>query len=572
MRWSKYFLYTLREKPSDAEVISHQLLVRGNYIRKLSSGVFTYSPLGLRSIRKLEAIIREEHDRKGCVEILMPMVQPKEIWEETGRWDKLGDVLLKLKDRNNQDHCLGGTHEEVITDYIRKDIKSYRDLPVILYQIQTKFRNEIRPRFGLMRGREFLMKDAYSFDVDKESALKSFSIMKEIYISIFKRLGIEFRSVSADSGGMGGDLSKEFHALASSGEDELMVSDKDDFAANIEACETLPGIEPETAPELKDKEEFATPNAKTIADLSKLTGMKPKELVKIFFVSISDKGFKPIGILLRGNEEVNFVKVKNYFNLVFEPRLLSDEEVKSVTGASPGSCGPVGLDIPIYMDHGLVGHFNYMVGANKDGFHLKNVNHNRDFKSKAVVDFRKAKAGDLNPRGKGKLKSIRGIEVGHIFYLGRFYSESMGLSYLDEQGKEQPVEMGSYGLGVTRTLQAIIEQSHDKDGIIWPASVAPFHVHICHLDPQDEKSETVVSEIEKSLTEKGIDIFIDDRKERPGVKFKDADLLGMPVRLNIGCRGVSSGEIEVIHRKTKNVHKVSIDKVVSKVSELLELI
>lgn len=575
MKWSKTFIYTLKDDPADAEIPSHKLLMRGGYIRKLSSGIFTYGNLALRVIRKIENILREELNAKDCTEVLMPMVQPKELWDETGRWDSTHDILQKLKDRNNREHCLGGTHEEVITDYIRRDLKSYRNMPINLYQIQTKYRNEIRPRFGLMRGREFIMKDAYSFDIDKESALKSYEAMKETYNRIFTRMGLTFRGVKADSGGIGGDLSQEFHVLADSGEDALLVSEDGNFAANAEIC---PAIDMNTTDNSSvgelPKEEFATPGLRTIADLSKSTNVPESELVKTMYYMIEAKKAKdkdkPVAILLRGSDEVNAIKLKNYFKLSVEPRLLHDGEIKELTGASPGSCGPVGLDIPIYLDNGVASLKNYIVGANKDDFHLKNINHGRDYKPEAISDFRLAKEGDKNPEGSGALKAIRGIEVGHIFYLGTKYSKAMKAQYLDNNGRQQDIEMGCYGMGVTRTLQAAIEQNHDENGIIWPVSLAPFQVHICHLDPKDEAVNAAALSIYDELTKKSVEVLLDDRKERPGFKFKDADLLGMPLRITIGKRGIENNEVEVKERKTGEVHKLSVEKVTEFVYNWIE--
>jgi len=563
MKWTKGFIYTLKDSPADAEIPSHKLLVRAGFIRKVGQGVYTYGPLLLRAIRKLENIIREEHDNVGCIELLMPMVQPRELWDETGRWNKMGKGLLKFKNRLDQDWCLGATHEEVITDFVRKDIKSYRDLPKTLYQIQAKYRDEIRPRFGLMRGREFLMKDAYSFDTDKESALQSYQKMHDVYVRIFKRLGVEFRVVDADSGDIGGDRSQEFHLLAASGEDHLLVSEDGDFAANVEICPALDFESNESEEAFKEKEEFATPGLKTIAELSRSTGIQPEKLVKTMFYSISAEGedAKPIAVLLRGSDEVNPIKLKKVLGLGFEPPLLTDKEVHQVTGVLPGSCGPVGLNIPIYMDNGVFGLKNYIVGANKDDFHIKNVNHVRDYSVTQKVDVRFAKDGDKNPRGSGRLKSFRGIEVGHIFYLGSVYSEQMSAQYLDKNGKQRPLVMGCYGIGVSRAVQGVIEQSHDEDGMIWPVAIAPYAVHICCLDTKDQKVMSVAEKIYDKLKNAGIDCLMDDRDERPGVKFKDADLLGMPLRITVGGRGVDKGEIELVERKSKKKSSVKIDEV-----------
>lgn len=571
MKWSQSFLFTLKEVPADAEIPSHILMVRGGYIRKVAPGIFTYGPLALRAIRKFEAIVREELSKRGCQEILMPMVQPKELWDETNRWTEMGAGLQRMKNRNGHEFCLGATHEEVTTDFVRQQVKSYRDLPVNLFQIQTKFRDEIRPRFGLLRGREFIMKDAYSFDRTVEDAQKSYQLMREAYTAIFSRLGVNFRSVKADTGNIGGDQSEEFHVLAESGEDQLLVSDKGDFAANAEVCPAEDAVHVAKSTEVqKTKEDFATPGLKTIDDLAKATQVPANQLVKTMFFSASDdpKVSKPICVLLRGSDEVNPVKLKNLLKLANQPLLLTDEEVKVVTGASPGSCGPVGLKIPIYMDKGVEPLVNYIVGANRDGYHLRNVNHGRDFSPTQVVDVRLAKAGDKAPGG-GTLKAFRGIEVGHIFYLGTKYSKAMNANFLNAEGKLVPIEMGCYGIGISRTVQAVIEQSHDQDGIIWPKSIAPFAVHVCLLDPQDAKVSGVCDEILRGLENQGIECLVDDREERPGVKFKDADLLGMPFRLNIGGRGVTAGEVEIVHRKGKQIQKVKIADTVAAIKSLL---
>lgn len=565
MKWSQAFIYTMKESPAEAEIPSHKLLIRGGYIKKLAAGIFTYGPLALRSIRKFEQIVREEHEKGGLSEILMPMVQPRELWEETGRWSQMGDGLLKFRNRNKHEFCLGATHEEAVTDFVRKDLKSYRDLPVKVFQIQTKFRDEIRPRFGLLRGREFIMKDAYSFDLFEESAKQSYELMYQVYLSIFQRLGVEFRVVQADTGNIGGSLSHEFQILAESGEDQLMVSTEGDFAANIEVC---PAFDNEAAGDSEEvvleRELFATPGLKSIADLSRLPGIEESKLVKTLFFSVGPEDsaeLKPIAVLLRGKDEANPIKIKNLLKLANPPQMLTDEQVLKVSGASAGSCGPVGLQIPIYMDHGVQALRNFIVGANVEGQHLKNVNHGRDFSVTQVADLRMAKDGDRSPEGGGVLRSIRGIEAGHIFYLGTKYSKAMNLNYLAGDGKLEPVQMGCYGIGISRTIQAVIEQNHDKDGVIWPVSIAPFHVHICHLDVNDVKATEVAESVYAELLKGGVEVLFDDRDERPGVKFKDADLLGMPLRLTIGSRGLVSGELELLDRRTKSVTKLKLDEV-----------
>lgn len=579
MKWSQTHIYTLKEAPADAEIPSHKLMVRGGYIRKLAPGMYTYGNLALRAIRKFENIIRQELDSRGCTEILMPMVHPRELWEETGRWSEMGAGLLKFKNRNNQEFCLGATHEEAVTDYARADLKSWRDFPKNLYQIQTKYRDEIRPRFGLMRGREFSMKDAYSFDMDQAGALKAYDSMYAAYRAIFDRLGLQYRIVQADAGNIGGSQTHEFQLLAEAGEDALLVSDTTEFAANIEVC---PAVDPEVyvAKDQAEKalEKFATPNQKTIADLAKFTGTAEKELVKTLFFSANegfdpkDTSLKAFAVLMRGSDEVNPIKLKNMLGMTNPPLMLTDLEVKEVTSAMPGSCGPVGLKIPIYMDHGVQNLKNYIVGANEDGFHLKNVNHDRDFKPTKIGDLRMARAGDKDPQdptGKGRLQAFRGIEVGHVFYLGTKYSKKMNAVFLDKNGKSQPIEMGCYGIGVTRTVQACIEQSHDQDGIIWPKAIAPFHVHICALDIKDEKVMGLASQLEKEFQSMGYDVLIDDRDERPGIKFKDADLLGMPVRVVLGKRGLDAGEVEIVDRRTKAMKKVSPSQVIAEVKGIL---
>lgn len=564
MKWSKGYIYTLKEDPADAEIVSHKLMIRSGFIKKVAQGIYTYGPLALKAIRKFEHIIREELNKRGCLEILMPMVQPASLWQETGRWDEMGAALLKFKNRTGQEWCLGATHEEVVTDYVRGTVKSYRDLPLNLYQIQTKYRDEIRPRFGLLRGREFIMKDAYSFDVSAEKAYESYQKMFEAYSAIFSRLGVDFRAVEADSGNIGGKRSQEFHILAESGEDVLLVSTESDFAANREICPVLPPSEKGKKREaLESVGEFETPHVKSIEDLAHFVKKSPKELVKTLFFSTENGA---VAVLVRGSDEVNPFKIKTHLGLSQVPELLSDEEVRDICGAGPGSCGPVGLDIPVLMDQFVDPLENYIVGANKDGFHLRNVNHPRDYTPSFVGDFRFAVEGDPSPDGKGYLKAMRGIEVGHIFYLGKKYSEPMGATFLDDQGKRQFIEMGCYGIGVSRTIQAVIEQNHDKDGMIWPVSIAPYHVHICLLDPDKPEALSVAELLYDELQQRGIEVLLDDRKERPGVKFKDADLLGMPFRVTVGHRGLEEGKLEVRSRKTGQTDFIPVDQV----SEYLE--
>jgi len=572
MRWSKIKIKTLKESPIDTVLPSHSLLVRGAFIQKLSSGLFTYGPFMVRAIQKFENILREELNKKSCAEILMPIVQPKEIWTQSERWDLYDDLLQKMKNRQGQEFCLGPTHEEVISTYAKKNIKSYRDLPFCFYQIQTKFRDEIRPRFGLMRAREFIMKDAYSFDSTEEQAKKSYQKMKAVYDAIFSRLNTPFRIVKADSGEIGGDLSEEFHILASHGEDELLLNDS--FAANKEICPVfIPEDKKEEANNnnplkqnkapLQDIEEFHTPGIKTIKALAKSLKVKEKDLVKIIFLKGDFTKHKNIAILLNGNDELNLFKVKKHFHLEEKPHLLNKEEVKAISGADPGSCGPVGLNIPVYIDQTLLSS-SFITGANKDDYHIRNVKPGRDFSVTGKGDFRYARSGDKGPDGT-PLKLSRGIEVGHIFYLGDKYSKKMDVFYLDHKGNKQSVKMGCYGIGVTRVIQAVVEHSHDKEGIIWPMAISPFTVHISLLDPEDPKTADCANKLYQDLTAKKIDVFLDDRVEKPGVKFKDADLLGFPLRINIGARDNKRGLVEIVNRATKTRDSLSIPEAIEKV-------
>lgn len=561
MKWSKSHLFTFKEAPNDAEIASHKFMVRSGLIKKIGPGLYTYGTFALKAIRKLEKIIREELDRAECQELLMPMVHPRELWEETGRWDEMGAGLLKFKNRNNHEFALGATHEEVITDYVRNDIKSYRHLPITLYQIQTKYRDELRPRFGLMRCREFLMKDAYSFDRTEEEAHASYDRLFEAYKNIFDRVGVEYRHVLADSGNIGGNKSQEFQVLAESGEDALMVCDSCEYAGNVEIA---PAISPKESykGEFETMEAFDTPGARTIADLSKAIAVNEEFLVKTMF--FKDEENKQYCALLRGSDEVNEVKLKKAFGLSNPPELLSEDEVKTLTGAMPGSCGPVGLEIPVIADEALENYSQFVVGANEDDKHLRGVCFERDFKIEGFADVKMAKAGDPCPSCEsGKYKNIRGIEVGHCFYLGKKYTEKMGANFLDENGRSQIIEMGCYGIGVSRTVQAAIEQSNDDDGIIWPRAIAPFDVHICNLDPKSEEVNAICDELQAGLEEQGIEVFVDDRKERPGVKFKDADLIGLPLRVVVGGKGVKNDELEVLVRKSK-------EKTTSSKAELLK--
>lgn len=558
MKWSESFFHTMKEAPGDAEIISHQLFMRGGIVKKVAPGIFTYSVLGLRAIRKLETIIRDELGKINCQEVLMPMVQPRSLWDESGRWPMMTE-LLKFKNKNDQDFCLGATHEEVISDYVRKDLKSYRDLPISLFQIQTKYRDEIRPRFGLMRAREFIMKDAYTFDVSKENALKSYEKMRIAYNAIFKRIGFEFRMVEADTGAIGGNLSHEFQVLSDSGMDKLSTCTKCDYASNEEITPVKEDLK-HSAEAPKELTKFATPDLKTIADLAKSLNCRESELVKTFFVKFTEKNKTEfVALLIPGHREVNLIKAKKALSKSVEPEICTEDEVKQITGASPGSCGPVGLKNRVVLDSALAGKMNAVMGANSDGFHYANVNEGRDYRVSITADISMVVDGDPCPSCGAPLKSVRGSEVGHIFYLGQKYSTPMAVKYLDTAGKAQIAEMGCYGIGVTRTVQSAIEQMHDKDGMIWPASIAPYLVHICLLD-NDEKLVQMADELGHTLQKNNFDYLIDDRDERPGSKFKDADLIGAPLRITIGKKGVDAGEVELTWRKTKEVKKVAVNK------------
>ena len=593
MKWSEIYLKTLREKPVGATIPSHILLLRAGFISTSSQGIYLYNTLFLRSIHKLSALIRKELEKEEAREIAMPMVQTKELWEQSKRWDQFEGLLLKMKGRTGTELCLGPTHEELIIDFVKPGLTSWRDMPLNLYQIQTKYRDEIRPRFGLLRAREFLMKDAYSFDTSPESSRQTYDKMFKAYQSIFDKLGVEYTVVKADSGAIGGSHSEEFHILAEQGEDELLVTE--DFSANAEICPRQePALNQKDSSPLKEIEEFETPGIKSITQLADFLSVKSSDLVKIlFFISVDSseedlsnrdslEGDSPkkdqalrdnqvFAVLCLGDDEVNPVKVKQRLNLKTLPILADEPTVYNITGASFGSCGPYRLkkEIPIYLDHFLKTKTNFITGANKDGFHLKNVNPERDFKVQAYGDFCFARAGDLSPKGK-PFKKHRGIEVGHLFHLGDEYSKKMNLNYLDREGKKKFVDMGCYGLGVTRTLQAIVEQRHDEKGMIWPLCVAPFMVHICLIDPKESEVLKVQEELIKLLKEVGLDYFIDDRKERPGSKFKDADLIGLPLRINIGTRDLKNKHIELSIRKTGEKQKLSLAELKNKLSDFVK--
>jgi len=547
MRLSQYPINTLRDVPAEAEVVSHQLMLRAGLIRRLAAGLYSWLPIGLRVLRKVESIVREEMNRAGALELLMPTVQPGELWQESGRWDKFGPELLRLRDRHERWFCLGPTHEEVITDIARRDLKSYRQLPVNFYQIQTKFRDEIRPRFGVMRAREFIMKDAYSFHLDEASLAAGYAAMYDAYARIFARCGLEFRAVSADSGSIGGSVSQEFHVLADSGEDAIVFSDGDDYAANLEMAAAIPPATPRPAPG-GAMARIATPDVRSIEQLSTFLGVAPAQCLKTLLVDGANDDV--IAIVVRGDHEMNSVKTQKLPGVASPLRMASAERVRAATGCEPGSIGPVGLPLKIYADHAAAATADFVCGANEQDVHLTNVNWGRDLTEPLPVDVRNVVAGDPSPSGRGRLKIARGIEVGHIFQLGSKYSETLKATVLDEQGRDVVMLMGCYGIGVTRVVAAAIEQNHDDRGIIWPEPLAPFDVSLVPINLQ--KSARVAAVAEKLYAEletAGFSVLFDDRDARPGVKFADSELLGIPHRIVVGDKGLERGALEYRHRR-----------------------
>jgi len=549
MRWSQYPVNTTKETPADAEVVSHQLMLRAGLIRKLAAGLYTWMPLGLRAMRKVEQIVREEMNRAGALELLMPGVIPAELWVESGRWGEFGPELLRIKDRHERDFCLGPTHEEVITDIARSELKSYRQLPVNFYQVQMKFRDERRPRFGVMRAREFLMKDAYSFHLDQNSLQAGYDAMHKAYTRIFTRLGLKFRSVVADPGAIGGSGSEEFHVLADSGEDAIAFSDGDNYAANLEMAVALPPATPRAAASAP-LAEVPTPGAKTIEEVSRQLKLPAAKLVKTLLVDSTDGGV--VALLVRGDHELNAVKAQKLEG-VFKPlRMSSNDTIARATGAEAGFLGPVGFKGRIYADHSVVALADFVCGANKKDAHLTGVNWVRDLPDAIAADLRNIVPGDPSPSGKGTLSIARGIEVGHIFQLGRKYSESMGATVLDESGKAATLYMGCYGIGVTRVVAAAIEQNHDSRGIIWPDAIAPFQIVIVPINaPKSPAVRETAERIYAELLAAGVDVLLDDRDERPGVKFADTELIGIPHRVVIGDRGLTAGKLEYRHRRAE---------------------
>jgi prolyl-tRNA synthetase len=564
MKASQSFLATLKEAPSDAEVVSHKLMVRAGLIRKLSAGVYNYLPLGLKVIRKVENIIREEMNRAGAIELLMPMIQPAELWQETGRWEKMGPELLRIKDRHDRDFLIQPTSEEVITDLARNEIKSYKQLPVNFYQIQTKFRDERRPRFGIMRGREFSMKDAYSFDRDTEGLKKSYQIMFDAYTRIFKRMGLKFRAVTADNGAIGGSGSQEFHVIADTGEDAIVYCPNSDYAANLEAAESLALIAQRTAA-TQVMTKAPTPDKTNCADVAKFLNIPLEKTVKsLLFAADQEKGpAKLFMLLVRGDHELNEVKASKVPGMA-ESRFATEAEIKQACNAPAGYLGPVGVnaDVTVVADRTVANMSDFVCGANEAGHHLTGVNWGRDLPEPLVLDIRNAVVGDPSPDGKGVVDICRGIEVGHVFQLGTRYSEAMGCTYLDQQGKAQPMVMGCYGIGVTRLLGAAIEQGHDDKGIIWPISMAPFEVVICPMGyEKSEQVKAACDQLHDELLAAGIDVILDDRNERPGAMFADWELIGAPFRVVIGDRGLADSQAEFKGRTDAESQNIPLSQI-----------
>jgi prolyl-tRNA synthetase len=556
MRYSEMFLPTVREVPSDAEVISHQLMLRAGMIRKLTSGVYSYLPLGYRVIRKFEQIVRDEMNRAGAQEIFMPTVQPAELWQESGRWTHYGKELLRFRDRSDRECCLGPTHEEVVTDLIRHEIKSYRQLPVNLYQIQTKFRDEIRPRFGVMRCREFGMKDAYSFDTDEQGAEISYRKMFEAYNRIFTRCGLRFRPVEADSGSIGGSFSHEFLVTADSGEDAMVYCSSCAYAANLEKAEVpRPAASPVEDREFPPLEEVHTPDVRTIEEVCAFLHVTPQDVVKTLIFSADGKA---VAILIRGDEEVNEIKVKNYLGCA-ELELATDDMILEATHSPRGFAGAVGVKCRILADYSLENMKNMVMGANRQDYHLRNVNVGRDFRVNDFVDLRTVRAGDACPRCRSAIQFARGIEVGHVFKLGTKYSKAMGARYLDGNGQERTIVMGCYGIGIGRTVAAAIEQNYDEKGIIWPMPLAPYQVILTPVNVKDEALLRTAEDLYRRLLSAGLDVILDDRDERAGVKFMDADLIGIPLRTTIGPKRLAEGKLEVRFRRSGDVKIVSLE-------------
>jgi len=572
MRYSQVFIPTRREDPAEAEVISHKLLVRAGYMRMLARGIYTHLPAGWRVLQKITQIIREEMNRAGALELFMPAVQPAELWQESGRWAHYGPELLRFKDRKGAEFCLAPTHEEVITSLVRGEVRSYKQLPLNLYQFQTKFRDEVRPRAGLMRGREFIMKDAYSFDVSEEKALESYWKMYGAYTRAFTRMNLAFQAVEADTGSIGGSKSHEFQVLAHSGEDQIVACPSQGYAANVEQAALLPapGVTAESAGVVAAEvmlplERVATPGKKTIEEVAGFLGVPEASLVKTLLFVVDGK---TVAVLVRGDREANEIKIKKAFKAT-EVRMASDAEVREATAAPVGFAGPVGLSCPVLADWSVAQLANFVVGGNEADLHLKNVNLGRDVAVSQWGDFGLAKAGDPCPTGEGVLESYRGIEVGHVFYLGTKYSDAMGAVFQDEAGENRSMIMGCYGIGVTRVMAAVIEQNHDADGIVWPMPLAPYHVWITTLGKQSAALDEAAAALHDALEARGVEVMLDDRDERPAVKFKDADLIGVPLRLTLGERGLKEGRVEVKWRTQKEASLIALESAPDEVAAMV---
>jgi prolyl-tRNA synthetase len=566
MRQSQSFIPTLREVPADAEVKSHQLLLRAGFIRQSASGVYTFLPLGQRVLQKVEAIIREEMNRAGAIELLMPALQPAELWQQSGRWYSYGPELMRLKDRHERDFALGPTHEEMITALVRDEVKTYKRLPLTLYQIQVKFRDEKRPRFGLLRGREFIMKDAYSFHTSQESLDETYNKMYEAYSNIFRRCGLNFRAVIADSGAIGGKDTHEFMVLSDIGEDTIAYSDASDYAANIEMAPVITTYEKSDEP-LRDLEKVHTPGQKTIEEVASYLQVTPEKCIKSLLFKVDDRY---VLVLVRGDHEANDVKVKNLFDAsVVE--LATPEETKQVMNCEVGSLGPIGVSqsVVVVADHAVKAIVNGVCGANEAGYHYVGVNPERDFTVSQYADLRFIQEGDPSPDGKGTIRFARGIEVGHVFKLGTRYSEAMNAVYLDENGRSQTMIMGCYGIGVSRLVAAIAEQFADENGLVWPAAVAPFDVHLISVNAKNEEQRQLADEWYEKLGQAGLEVLYDDRPERAGVKFADSDLIGIPIRVTVGKRA-SEGIVEVKVRQTGEAMEVSVNELIDTIRRLLK--
>ena len=568
MRVSQFFLSTLKEAPSEAEVVSHKLMLRAGLIRRLTSGIYTWMPLGLRVLRKVEAIVRQEMNRSGAVELLMPAVQPAELWQESGRWEQYGPELLRLKDRHDRDFCFGPTHEEVISDIVRREVRSYRQLPLNFYQIQTKFRDEIRPRFGIMRGREFLMKDAYSFHPDKASLDATYREMYDCYSRIFTRLGLKFRAVAADTGAIGGTGSHEFHVLAESGEDAIAYSPDSEYAANVELAEAV-APRGTRSPPRESLTKIETPGVKTIDGLATFLNIPREQTVKAIVVDGADGA--PVLLMLRGDHELNLVKAGKLDMLKTPVRFSSSDAIRAAFGADPGSLGPVGFKAHVIADRAVSVMSDFVIGANETDRHYTGANIGRDFDEPVFADVRNATAGDPSPDGRGTLEICRGIEVGHIFQLRTKYSEAMNLTFLDEGGKSRVMEMGSYGIGVSRIVAAAIEQNHDDRGIVFPRPVAPFDVAIVPIGfHKNERTRQAAESLHEALEAAGTDVALDDRDERPGIMFADMELIGVPHRIVVGERGLKEGMVEYQARRDTKGENVPVAEAVSFIKERLE--